>query len=140
MYIQFGIGLIGTIYLVFGIVGFVPVDAINPFHAEGVGARYLLNLVAVNPLHNVVHLALGLSALAAARTSLWSRRWGKMCGAVLLTLFVAGMIQAAVEGFPYDQMFLRLLPLNSPGHILHLVSGGIALYLGFAPAVPNAKA
>ena len=51
---------------------------------------------------------------------------------MLLILFVGGMVQAFIEGLPNDQMFLGLVPLNSPGHILHLVSGGIVLYLGLA--------
>ncbi len=137
MFIQFGVRLIALIYLVFGVVGLLPVDAINPFHAEGVGARYLLNLVAVNAVHNAVHLAVGLSALWAGRTLAGARLWGRICGSVLLILFVVGMAQAFVERFPPDQLLLGVLPLNSPGHILHMVTGAIALYLGLV-RVPRA--
>ena len=102
--------------------------------AMGVGARYLLGLVAINPLHNVIHLTVGLSGLWAAKSSALAQAWGKLFGAVLLILFAAGMVQAFLEGFPFDQLLLGLLPLNSPGHVLHLVSGGIALYLGLMKA------
>lgn len=50
----------------------------------------------------------------------------------MLSLFFAGMLQAALQGFPRDQSLLGLIPLNSPGHVLHAISGGAALYLGVA--------
>jgi Domain of unknown function (DUF4383) len=132
MLAQYGARLIGVVYVAFGILGFLPFDWINPMHPEGVGARYLLNQVAINTLHNLIHLAIGISALVAARTPGGARQWGRAGGLVLLVLFGAGIAQAIVEGFPKDQLLFGLVPLNSPGHILHLVSGGLALYLGFA--------
>jgi len=130
--VRFGVRLVGLVYLGLGLVGFLPFDFLNPHHPEGVGARYLLNLVAVNPLHNAIHLAIGVSGLWAAQRLNRARLWGTLAGVVLLLLFLAGLGQAAVEGFPKDQILLGLLPLNSPGHILHLISGGLALYLGLA--------
>jgi hypothetical protein len=47
-------------------------------------------------------------------------------------LAFAGLAQAVAEGLPLDQLLLGILPLNSPGHMFHLVTGGFALYLGFA--------
>jgi len=130
MFVQFGARLIGIVYLLFGVVGFLPFEFINPMHHEGIGTRYLLNLIAINDVHNIVHLVVGAAGLVASRSLAAARRWGQICGPVLLLLFVAGMVQAVSEGFPHDQLFLGLIPLNSPGHILHLVTGGIALYLG----------
>lgn len=132
MFIQFGVRLIGVVYLVFGVVGFLPIDLINPIHHEGVGARYLFRLIAVNWLHNAVHAGIGLSGLWAAQTVGRAQQWGKVCGVVLLALFVIGMVQAFLEGLPGDQALLGLVPLNSPGHVLHFVTGGIALYLGLS--------
>ena len=129
-FVQYGVRLLGLVYLVLGALGFLPFDFLNPHHPEGVGARYLFNLVAVNTLHNLIHLAIGVSGLWAAQQLDRARPWGTLTGVVLLLLFAAGLGQAAVEGFPKDQILLRLLPLNSPGHILHLISGGLALYLG----------
>ncbi len=140
MQIQFGAKLIGIVYIVIGILGFIPIEALNPYHPEGVGAIYLLRHIAVNWLHNVIHLAIGFSGLWASRTIALSQLWGKIFGSTLLLLFVVGMIQALLEKFPNDQLFLGLVPLNSPGHMLHLVTGGIALYVGFAhpsPALPK---
>jgi len=134
-----GVRLLGVVYTALGALGFLPLDFLNPVHPEGVGARYLMNLVAINALHNFIHLAIGVSALWAPRTVHNARQWGKITGPVLLLLFSAGMGQAALEGFPKDQLLLGFLPLNSPGHILHLMSGGLALYLGLAarPSQPG---
>ena len=139
-FVRYGVRLLGLVYLGLGVLGFLPFDFLSPHHPEGVGARYLFNLVAVNPLHNVIHLAIGVSGLWAAQQLHPShplrgarlRLWGRVTGVVLLLLSLIGLGQAAVEGFPKDQLLLGLLPLNSPGHILHLISGGLALYLGLA--------
>ena len=131
-FVQYGVRLVGLVYLGLGVLGFLPFDFLNPHHPEGVGARYLLNLVAVNALHNAIHLAIGVSGLWAAQRPNRARLWGRVTGVVLLLLFSAGLGQAAVEDFPKDQLLLRFLPLNSPGHILHLITGGLALYLGLA--------
>ena len=130
MFIQYGVRLIGAFYLALGVLGSLPVDALNPVHHQGVGAHYLLNIIAINTVHNLIHLTLGATALWAAKTLAGAQRWGIIGGTVLIVLFVAGMVQAVIEGFPIDQSLFSLVPLNSPGHILHLVSGGLALYLG----------
>lgn len=130
---QYGVRLVSVVYIGLGALGLLPFDFLNPHHPEGVGARYLLNLVAVNTLHNLIHLAIGVSGLWAAQSLHRARLWGKVAGVVLLLLFSAGLAQAALEGFPKDQILLRFLPLNSPGHILHLISGGLVLYLGITP-------
>jgi len=136
MFIQYGVGIISIAYVVLGVLGFLPLDWINPFHHEGVGARYLLNLVAINGVHNLIHLAIGATGLWAMRGLDRSQLWGKIVGVVLLVVFAAGMAQAALEGFPADQLLLGLVPLNSPGHTLHLTTSAVALYLGFARPAP----
>ncbi len=131
-FIQFGAKLIGATYTSFGVIGFLPIHFLNPLHHEGVGARYLFNLVAINTIHNLIHLAIGITGLLAARKLSSSRLWGKICGPMLLLVFIGGIVQAYLEDLPVDQLFLGLVPLNSPGHILHLVTGSIVLYLGLA--------
>ena len=129
--VQYGVRFIAAVYVVIGVLGLLPIDALNPAHHEGgVDARYLLHLVAINAPHNIFHLVIGGSGLWAARTAAGARRWGVIAGAVLLGLCFVGMAQAAAEGFPRDQLLLGLIPLNSPGHVLHAISGGAALYLG----------
>ena len=132
MFIQYGVGIISITYVALGVLGFLKFDAINPFHHEGVGAHYLLNLVAINGVHNLIHLAIGATGLWAMRGLDRSQLWGKVVGIVLLLIFAIGMAQAALEGFPRDQLLLGLVTLNSPGHTLHLTTGIVALYLGLA--------
>jgi hypothetical protein len=131
--VKYGVRFIAAVYVVIGVVGLLPVDALNPAHHEGgIGVRYLLHLVAINAPHDIFHLVIGASGLWASRTAAGALRWGVIAGAVLSVLFFAGMLQAAVEGFPRDQLLIGLVPLNSPGHVLHAISGGAALYLGVA--------
>ena len=59
MYVQYGVRLVGITYLILGVLGFLPIGALHPHHGEGVGADYLFGLVAVNWLHNLIHLAIG---------------------------------------------------------------------------------
>jgi hypothetical protein len=132
MFIRYGVGLIGVTYVVLGLLGFVPVEWLNPMHTEGVGARYLLGLVAINWMHNLIHLGIGVSGVWASAKLERCRLWGRVVGVVLLVVFAVGMAQAMSTGFPADQLLLGLVPLNSPGHMLHLATGGLALYLGFA--------
>lgn len=130
---QYGVRLIAAVYVAIGVVGLLPIDVLNPAHHDsGVGVRYLLHLVAVNAPHDIFHLVIGTTGLWAARTASGARRWGVIAGTVLLGLCFVGMAQAAVEGFPRDQLLIGLISLNSPGHVLHAISGGAALYLGLA--------
>ena len=137
MYVRYGVRLVGITYLALGVIGFLPIDALHPFHGEGVGASYLLGLIAVNWLHNLIHLAIGAFGIWASSSLERSRLWGWVTGVTLLLVFAAGMAQASLAGYPADQLLLGLVPLNSPGHMLHLATGGLALYLALAH-VPKA--
>ena len=117
-------------YVALGLLGFLPIEVLNPIYHDGLDVRYLLRLVAVNTPHNLFHLAIGVSGFWAARTTVGDRRWATIVGVVLLALFITGMIQSALQEFPPEQLLLGLIPLNSPGHVLHAITGGIALYLG----------
>lgn len=132
-HIQFGVKMIGWVYLVLGVIGFLPLEALNPYHPEGVGARYMLHFMAIDPLHNAIHLAIGLSGLWAARTSASATWWARGIGCVMVLLFAVGMAQAVLEGLPADQRLLGLVALNSVGHTFHLATGLVALLLGFPP-------
>lgn len=134
-FIQYGVRLISITYVVLGVLGFIaygPLEVINPMHHEGVGAHYLLNLIAINWLHNVIHLGIGAFGLWAGGSLARCRLWGRVTGPVLLLVFAIGMVQGAMLGYPPDQLLLGLVPLNPPGHMLHLATGGLAVYLGWA--------
>src|SRR5262245_17320974 len=132
MYIRYGVRLVAITYVVLGTIGFLPIEELHPFHSEGVGAPYLFGLVAINWLHNLIHLAIGVTGIWAAQTLETSRKWGWVTGITLLLVCAAGMLQAALSGYPVDQLLLGLVPLNAPGHMLHLATGGLAIYLARA--------
>ncbi|HVZ38220.1 MAG TPA: DUF4383 domain-containing protein [Candidatus Kapabacteria bacterium] len=134
MFIRYGVGIVATTYTLLGVIGFLPVEGINSMHHEGIGVHYLFNIIAINVVHNLIHLGIGISGLFAMRTLRGAQMWGKIVGVVLLLVFAAGMVQAVMEGFPRDQWLLGIVPLNSPGHTLHLATGVVALYLGLAKA------
>jgi len=127
-YLLYGARLIGTTYLIIGVVGFLPLDIINPVRSS---VTYLLRHIAVNGLHNAVHVIIGLTGVLAARRVEITRLWCRTCGVILLILFVVGFAHAALQGFPRDQSLLGLVALNASGHTFHLASGVVLLLLGF---------
>ena len=111
----------GAIYLLVGIVGFIPVapfvvgsipNVVGPFDG------YLLNIFAVNWIHNLAHIAIGAAGLASYRSLSGARSYCLAIGVAYLLLFFLGLIAPTVGG---------LLPLNYPDNILHLLTGGLAL-------------
>ncbi len=116
--------IFGLVYLLVGILGFIPPlltgnipGVIGPF------SGLLLGLFAVNWLHNIAHIAIGAAGLASYRSAAGARSYAIGVGVLYLLLFVIGLILPTVFG---------LLPLNGPDNILHLVSGAAALAIGLA--------
>jgi hypothetical protein len=127
--VQYGVMILGGAYLAIGVLGFLPIDSINPPSGS---VTYLLRHIAVNGLHNVVHIMIGITGLAAARRMASTRAWGRTVGTALVVLFVAGLAQAVLAGFPRDQSLFGLVALNPAGHVFHLSTGVIALIFGFS--------
>ncbi len=112
----------GVVYLLAGILGFVPgitVAADDPGPVPGEGR--LLGILAVNVVHNLVHLALGAvliwGGLAAARVV----GINKLLAGVFLLLVVVSVIAPIVEG----------VNINPADTVLHLLSALLTGYLGF---------
>jgi len=124
---RYGVTILGVVYLAIGLLGFLPNASVNP---PSEAATYLLRHIAVNGPHNIVHILIGITGLAAARSVQFTRAWGITMGLVLLALFVVGLAQAALAGFPRDQSLLGLVVLNSAGHVFHLATGIVALIFG----------
>jgi hypothetical protein len=105
---------LGVVYLIVGVVGF----AITGFSGEGT-----IIVFAVNPVHNVIHLVIGVAALACCRSERASATVLIVLGGVLGLVTVLG--------------FLGLLPalgmhhgIAEPDNFLHLVSATAALVTG----------
>ena len=116
----------GTVYLVVGVLGFLPF----------LGGSYtqtpnnLLGLVPINLLHNIVHLIIGVAGIAAAATVANSHMYLKTFGIVLLALGVVGI---------FVQNPFQLVPIGGFDVAIHLVTGAVLTYFGFAPEVGRAR-
>lgn len=120
--------VLGAIYLLIGILGFL-----RPFVAGGAdgvivtGIGTLFGIFAVNWFHNLFHLVVGVYGLWAGRAVAASRLFSQVIGWVFLVLAIIGF---AVPGV----VLLGILPLNPPDNILHLITGLLGLFFGYAPA------
>jgi hypothetical protein len=117
--------VIGAVYTLVGILGFF-VTGFGDF--AGHTDKTLIGFE-INPLHNIVHLAIGLAGLALFRTLRTTRTYGWLLavgyGATFLYgLFAAGRTDA-----------LNFLSLNAADNVLHLVStlAGLAIALWPVP-------
>ena len=114
--------LFGAIYLAAGVLGFLPF----------LGGSYsltdhaLLGIFQVNLLHNLVHIVIGIAGLAAAASLANSRTFCQVVGVILLLLGVLGVFVAKPFG---------LLDIGGLDIALHLVSGAVLAYFGFAAPV-----
>jgi hypothetical protein len=114
----------GAIYLIVGILGFLPFLVVNDpaISAAAIGGPFtglLINIFAVNWFHNLVHLLTGIAGLAVYRSSSASRAFASVLGVAYLALFIFGLI--------WGLHFLAgLLPLNWWDNGLHLTTSIIA--------------
>jgi hypothetical protein len=117
----------GAIYLAVGIIGFLPFlgGSVTMTNSK------LLGLFNINLLHNLVHIVIGIAGLAAAASLANSRRFCQVVGVVLLLLGVLGVFVANPLGLLY------IGQLDIP---LHLVTGAVLAYFGFAAPVSTRSA
>jgi len=117
----------GAIYLAVGIIGFLPFLG----GSFTLTSHALLGLFQINLLHNLVHVVIGLAGLAAVTSLPNSRRFCQVVGVVLLLLGVLGVFVANPLGLLY------IGQLDIP---LHLVTGAVLAYFGFAATVSTRSA
>jgi len=114
--------IFGAIFVVVGILGFVP--AVAPPAPDGEGAL-LLGIFAVNGVHNLVHLLSGVIALVVGmRSEAASRMYFRVFGVIYALVAVVGV-------FDGSAMLLGMAH-NMADAVLHVAIAAIALYLGFA--------
>ena len=111
----------GAIYLLVGIVGFF-VTGFDNF-AGNEQHETLLGFM-VNPLHNIVHILIGVAGLALSRTLAGAKTFGLLLLVGYGLAFVYGVIAV---GKDWD-----FLNINWADNILHLLSAivGGAIYAG----------
>lgn len=125
--------LVGAVLVIVGIVGFAYSSGFDTgTSAVAADADDAFGLLAVNGWLNLLHLALGLLALAAAGGG--ARTYALAAG----LLYVALAIWGLADG---DGVIAGLLPLDDEDNILHLVLGLAGLAAGAAtPATRPAGA
>ena len=125
--------VIGIVYVLIGLLGFLPgVVAAPPTGAPSLavdaGYGYLLSLFPINVLHNIVHLIIGLLGLIAYRRFADARLFARGLAIFYGLLAIMGLIPGLNTTF-------GLIPIFSHDIWLHAVSAAAAAYFGwFAPA------
>jgi hypothetical protein len=117
----------GAIYTLIGIIGFFITGFSDFFgNANGATPEHMDTLLGfmINPMHNVVHILVGVAGLALSRTLSGARTYGWLLAVGYGAAFIYGVI--AVNK---DWDFLNL---NWADNILHLVTAlaGLAIALG----------
>jgi hypothetical protein len=113
----------GVVYLLVGIVGFAVTR--SDVVAGGSGDTTLA-IFAVNALHNLLHLVVGVVWLVASQVRAWAKTTNLLLGMTYALLAVLGF--AGVLGF------LAVGRLFDPDNILHLATAAIAIYFGSSGA------
>ena len=119
----------GAVYLLVGIVGFF-VTGFDNF-ADNSQHEMLLFFM-INPLHNVVHIVIGLAGLLLARTLAGARTYGWLLAVGYAAAFVYGLIAV---GESWD-----VLNINPADNVLHILTAMVGLVIALAPVRTTAGA
>jgi ABC-type transport system involved in multi-copper enzyme maturation permease subunit len=114
---------IGVIYTLIGLLGFL-ITGFEHFAAET--DKTLLGFE-INPLHNIVHLAIGLAGLALWRRLDTARTYGWLLAAGYGLAFIYGLFAAGNSD-------INFLSLNGADNGLHLVSAVAGVAIALWPA------
>ena len=123
--------IVGIVYLVIGIAGFIPGLVQGRDYADlavDAGAGALLGLFPVNVVHHLVHLLVGVLGIAAYRAFTSARLYARGLAVVYGVLAVMGLIAAANL-----YTLFGLTPLFSHDVWLHAGTALIAAYFGWGP-------
>jgi hypothetical protein len=125
--IQRAAQIVGVVFLLVGILGFIPGITSNYETMEFAGhtsEALLLGIFQVSILHNIVHLLFGVAGLLMAKTPGQARNYLVGGGIIYLVLWIYGLLigQDSAANF---------VPLNNADNWLHLILGIGMLGLGF---------
>jgi hypothetical protein len=113
----------GVVYLLVGIVGFF-VTGFDGFAAKSYGEKLIL--FPLNPLHNIVHVAIGALWIGAAAKHATAKSTNMLIGVVYGVVAILGMIGVL--------KFLAIKDVGSADNYLHLASAALGIYFGSAGA------
>jgi hypothetical protein len=119
---------IGAVFLLVGVLGFIPGITSNfdqltfaGHHSEAA----LLGLFNVSVLHNIVHLLFGVAGVVLARTFDGARSYLVGGGIIYLVLFIYGLV------IDHDSS-ANFVPVNDADNWLHLILAIPMIGLGVA--------
>jgi hypothetical protein len=121
--------IVGAVFLLVGILGFIPGITTNygdmKFAGHESGAE-LLGIFQTSILHNIVHLAFGIAGILASRTWDWSRNFLIGGGAIYLVLWIYGLLVGQESG-------ANFVPTNTADDwLVHFALGIIMIGAGYA--------
>jgi hypothetical protein len=117
---------VGAVFLLVGILGFIPGVTTNYDQLAGAGHEseaLLLGIFQVSILHNIVHLLFGAAGIALARSIAGARNYLIWGGAIYLVLWLYGM-------FIDHESTANFVPLNTADNWLHFILGIGMIALG----------
>ena len=120
--------LVGVVFLLVGVLGFIPGITSNYDDLKFAGHNsdaQLLGIFDTSILHNIVHLLFGIAGIALSRTWEGARTFLIGAGFVYLVLFVYGAIFHEEKGSNW-------IPVNWADNVLHLALGAGMIVLGLA--------
>ena len=125
--IQQAARLVGIVFLLVGILGFIPgitTSYDDMKFAGNTSDAELLGIFQTSILHNIVHLLFGIAGLVLSRTWEGARNFLIGAGIIYLGLFLYGiLVKQSVDA--------NFIPLNNADDWLHLLLGLGMLALGF---------
>ena len=125
--IQLAALVVGVVFLLVGVLGFIPGITTNFDSLTFAGHQseaMLLGLFQVSVLHNIVHLLFGVAGLALARTVAGARNFLIYGGVIYAVLWLYGLLidQGSAANF---------VPVNTADNWLHFVLAAGMIALGF---------
>lgn len=124
--LRLGAFVVGVVFLLVGLMGFIPGLTTNFDQMEFAGHHSeaeLLGLFQVSVLHNLVHLAFGVAGIAMSVTTMAARIFLIGGGVIYLVLWLYGLV------IDLDSA-ANFVPLNTADNWLHLVLGVGMIALG----------
>lgn len=117
--VQIASAAVGAVFLLVGILGFIPGVTTDYDMLAGAGhhsGAMLFGIFEVSVLHNVVHLLFGVAGLAMARMARTAQLYLVGGGIVYLALWIYGLV------IDKDSS-ANFVPVNDADNWLHLVLG-----------------
>jgi hypothetical protein len=112
----------GAVYLLVGIVGFF-ITGFDDF--AGNSQHEMLLVFMINPLHNIVHIVIGVAGLVLGRTLAGARTYGWLLAVGYGAAFIYGLLAVGEE---WD-----FLNINTADNVLHILTAVVGLVIALLP-------